>query len=141
MKRKQPPSKLRYDAEHPTVSFRVTKELKERLDEVVSQKGLSYASFIGEILEHKETREEEAYAQGYQEGYDSREDELEELQGHLQSSNTRIAHLRQEIARLERTSVVSLCGYLKPEQRELLRGWLKQKQLESIMEKLRQQAI
>jgi DNA-binding transcriptional MerR regulator len=141
MKKKQPPSKLRYDAEHPTVSFRVTNEFKGRLDEVVRRKGLSYADFIREILEHKETREEEAYAQGYRKGYDSRQDELEELQRHLQSSNSRIAHLQQEIARLQRTSVQSLFIYLKPEQRELLRDWMKQKQLERIMEKLIQEGV
>lgn len=138
MKKKQPLSKLKYDAKHPTVSFRVTKELKERLDEVVRQRGLSYADFILEILKDKEVKEKEAYAQGYQDGYlegsNSGKKTLQELREQLLSRDAYITEAQQKIKELERASVRSLFSLLTAEQRQVIRGWLEEKRLRGYID-------
>jgi len=140
MKKKQPLSKLKYDAKHPTVSFRVTEELKERLDEVVRQKGFSYADFILEILKRKEVKEKEAYDQGYKdgywEGYNSRENTLQELRRQLLSRDAYIAEAQQKTKELERASVRSLFSLLTAEQTQVIRGWLEEKRLREQIDRI-----
>lgn len=43
---KKPPSRIRYEREHPVISFRVDKELFARLQVLRYQSGRSYADFI-----------------------------------------------------------------------------------------------
>lgn len=140
MKKKQPLSKLKYDAKHPTVSFRVTEELKERLDEVVRQKGFSYADFILEILKRKEVKEKEAYDRGYKdgywEGYNSRENTLQELREQLLSRDAYITEAQQKIEKLERISIGSLFSLLTIEQRQVLRRWLEEERLRGQIDRI-----
>ncbi len=66
MKRKIPPSKIRYDKENPIISIRLSKSLKEALDDVREDK--SYAMFIKELLQ-KEI-DLKVHASGYRKGFD-----------------------------------------------------------------------
>lgn len=63
-----PPSYYRYQREHPTVTVRLTKDLKEMLDKVKGN--MSYADIVRKILRNdfKEIYEK-AYEEGYVEGY------------------------------------------------------------------------
>ena len=74
-KGKQSPSKIKYDAKHPVLSFRLSLELKERLESYIEEKGISNADFIKEALDVKGARDEElkeeAYDAGYEAGYES----------------------------------------------------------------------
>ena len=45
-KKHQPPAKLKYDKSHPTISIRVSQDLKKQLDEIKEMSGKS----IGDIL-------------------------------------------------------------------------------------------
>jgi len=45
-KKLPPPSKIKYDKSHPTISIRVSQDLKEQLDEIREKSGKS----IGDIL-------------------------------------------------------------------------------------------
>lgn len=63
-----PPSYYRYQREHPTISIRLTKDLKEMLDRVRGE--MSYSDIIRKIL-RGDFREihERAYGLGYDDGY------------------------------------------------------------------------
>jgi len=75
---KQPPAKIRYDQSHPTVSFRVTRELKDRLESYTTAKGMSFADFVKEALgvRERERTYEDGFRDGYRKGY--REGEQDE---------------------------------------------------------------
>ena len=45
-KKQPPPSKMKYDKSHPTISIRVSEDLKKQLDEIKEMSGKS----IGDIL-------------------------------------------------------------------------------------------
>ena len=45
-KKQPPPAKIKYDKSHPTISIRVSQDLKEQLDEIREMSGKS----IGDIL-------------------------------------------------------------------------------------------
>lgn len=47
---KEPPSRKRYEEEHPTVSFRLDKETYKRLKEHLAGTGYSFADFIKDAL-------------------------------------------------------------------------------------------
>jgi hypothetical protein len=64
---KQPLAKVKYDQSHPTVSFRLTKELKDRLESCTTLKGMSFVDFIKEALGAKER--EGSYEDGFRDGY------------------------------------------------------------------------
>ena len=64
MRRKIPPSRIRYDKANPTVSFRLTKDLKETLDGVRGDK--SYAAFVKGLL--LKTINVDAYKVGHDKG-------------------------------------------------------------------------
>jgi len=68
---KQPPAKIRYDQSHPTVSFRVTRELKDRLESYTTAKGMSFADFIKEALgvREREKTYEDGFRDGHRKGY------------------------------------------------------------------------
>jgi len=68
---KQPPAKIRYDQSHPTVSFRVTRELKDRLESCTTAKGMSFADFIKEALgvRERERSYEDSFRDGYRKGH------------------------------------------------------------------------
>lgn len=62
-RRHYPPSRLRYEKEHPVVAVRLTREVKEVLDRVRESK--SYAEVLKEVI----TKTLDAYKRGYDEGY------------------------------------------------------------------------
>jgi hypothetical protein len=73
----QPPSKIKYDQEHPTVTCRVDKDVHEALLAIKAKTGASMADVLKMglgRLEPKATNEEaarkEAYAAGYKKGHD-----------------------------------------------------------------------
>jgi predicted DNA-binding protein len=52
--KKLPPSKIKYEKDHPLVAFRVDPGLKQRLRRYLQQRGISGAEFIREALEKLE---------------------------------------------------------------------------------------
>jgi len=47
---RKPPSRIRYEKEHPMVSLRLTKELKEIVDRIKKETGKSYSKIVKEAL-------------------------------------------------------------------------------------------
>ncbi len=81
---KQALAKVKYDQSHPTVSFRLTKELKDRLESYTTSKGMSFTDFIKEQLGAREAEGnyEDGYEDGYRAGYDNGQKD-EEARCHL----------------------------------------------------------
>ena len=70
--KRKPPSRLKYEGSHPTVSFRISRELYDRLQVVKKAEGKSTADVLKVgvgLLEVKVSEEKEAKTQGYQEGF------------------------------------------------------------------------
>ena len=67
-KRHVPPSRIRYEAKKPTLSFRVTKEELQEIRETKRKSGLKLSTLM---LQGARISEElkESYARGYQRGY------------------------------------------------------------------------
>ena len=64
-RRRAPPSRLRYEQEHPTVSFRVPRVLKDELKEILDISEQSFADFVKEALGAKTPNVEAAYINGH----------------------------------------------------------------------------
>ena len=64
--RHKPPSRIRYEKSHPTVSFRIKKEYYDKMKKLLDQKGQSIADFFKEAL----GIQEESYQQPYDKGYE-----------------------------------------------------------------------
>jgi len=65
----KPPSRERYEANNPTVSFRVSRELYEKLNEIREKTGKSYADIIKEWLGVQEPTIQKTYNRGYNAGH------------------------------------------------------------------------
>ena len=72
----KPPSRVKYEESHPTVSCRVPRETYERLQAIKEKQGKSFADILRigmGILKAKAKKEgevrEEAYSEGYDDGY------------------------------------------------------------------------
>lgn len=67
MKRKthKPPSKIKYDESHPTVSIRVTRELYDQLKDLREHSGKSLGDILREALEQQAPSTKKAYQLGY----------------------------------------------------------------------------
>lgn len=93
--KKKSPSKVRYDAGHPVMSFRLSLELRERLDQYIKGKGLSYADYIKETLDAREERDQSTWQKGYYEGYEHgekvQEEQIEEIERKLARAREKIA--------------------------------------------------
>lgn len=77
-----PPSRIKYEQNHPTVSFRVTKELYDRLEEVKKAEGESTADVLKVgvgLLNVKVSEEKEARTQGREEGFNEGYEMAEDL--------------------------------------------------------------
>jgi len=96
--KKKSPSKVRYDAGHPTVSFRLSLELKERLEQYIRGKGISYADYIKETLDVREERDQSAWQEGYYEGYEYGEEVQEER---IEGIERKLERAREEIGQKE----------------------------------------
>lgn len=99
MKKKQPPSKIRYDKNHPVISFRLSIELKEKLEKYITQRNLSYADFVKMALETRQTEEATAFKKGYEMGERGAAKELQpkmsEIQNKIEKVETYIRTLEQ----------------------------------------------
>lgn len=96
--KKKSPSKVRYDAGHPVMSFRLSLELKERLEQYIKGKGISYADYIKETLDAREERDQSAWHEGYYEGYEYGEEvQAERIEG----IERKLARAREKIAERE----------------------------------------
>ncbi|MCK4347015.1 MAG: hypothetical protein KAW47_00215 [Thermoplasmatales archaeon] len=62
---KKPPSRLKYEKNHPTISLRISKELKDVIEEIRAKSGDSYAEIIKSGLKNVE----DSYNFGYKDGY------------------------------------------------------------------------
>lgn len=79
---KKPPSRVKYEQKRPTVSFRISKELYDRLQAVKETEGKSTTEVLKVgvgLLEVKVAKEREAKRQGYEEGFEKGYEEAEEL--------------------------------------------------------------
>jgi len=65
-----PPSRLRYESNIPTISIRVSQELKEELEELKITSGLSLADILNAGLEKLKPDVNQFYDQGLKEGYE-----------------------------------------------------------------------
>jgi len=93
--KKKSPSKVRYDAQNPVMSFRLSLELKERLDQYIKGKGISYADYIKETLDVREERDQSTWQEGYYDGYEYgekvQEEQIEEIERELARVRGKIA--------------------------------------------------
>ena len=81
-KKKRTPSRMKYEQSHPTVSFRVLKELYDRLEVVKKAEGKSTTDVLKVglgLLEVKVSKEKEARRQGYEQGFEKGYEEAENL--------------------------------------------------------------
>ena len=76
---KRKPSRIRYEEQHPTVSFRLPRPLYDKLKSHISDRGISFADFVKEALGEQQARlpgidiakvRREAYGKGYEKGFD-----------------------------------------------------------------------
>ena len=71
------PARIRYEQSHPTVSFRLPKELYDQLMEQLASRDITAADFVKEALGAKRIKtlniaeiKDAEYKQGYYEGYE-----------------------------------------------------------------------
>ena len=67
-----PPSKIKYDQSHPTISIRVTRELYDELNEMRDISGKS----LGDILREALRKQSPSAKKSYQLGYDAAKSEF-----------------------------------------------------------------
>lgn len=75
----KPPSRVKYEESHPTVSCRVSRETYDRLQEMKEKEGKSFADILKiglGILALKAKKDEKAYSRGYRDGYREAEREF-----------------------------------------------------------------
>lgn len=68
---KKLPSRIKYEKNNPTVSFRVTKDLRDVLEDIKERTGKSYAGIVKEVLTKAEETWEKAFEEGCDEGYEA----------------------------------------------------------------------
>jgi predicted DNA-binding protein len=66
-KRRYYPSQERYQADNPTVSFRLPKEDKDRLEEIAKMEGTTIGQYVRDFLKGI-VEEKKGYYEGYNEG-------------------------------------------------------------------------
>jgi len=72
-----PPSRLRYESNNPAVSVRVSRELKDELDEIRATSGMSMGDILKAGLDRLKPDTEEAYDRGYIDGYEVAKEEYQ----------------------------------------------------------------
>ena len=77
--KRSPPSRLRYEAANPTVSARVSQEIKEELDELRLMSDLSLGDILKAGLDRLKPDTEASYERGMLEGYEIAEAEFKVL--------------------------------------------------------------
>ncbi len=71
-----PPSRVRYEEANPTVSVRVSQEIKEQLDELRLMSDLSLADILKAGLDRLKPDTEASYERGLKDGYEVAEEEF-----------------------------------------------------------------
>ena len=66
----KPPSKIKYDNAHPTISIRVTRELYDQLNGIKEQSGKSLGDILREAMNQQAPSIKDAYQRGYKEAKD-----------------------------------------------------------------------
>ena len=56
---KKPPSRKRYEEEHPTISFRLDRQTKEELEDHLRVRGCSYTDFVKNHLREEKSMVQE----------------------------------------------------------------------------------
>ncbi len=74
-----PPSRVRYEAANPTVSARVSQEIKEELDELRLMSDLSVADILKAGLDRLKPDTEASYERGLKDGYEIAYEEFKVL--------------------------------------------------------------
>ena len=77
--KQSPPSRLRYEAANPTVSVRISQELKEELEDLKESSGLSMADILKVGLDKVKPDVDQFYDQGLKDGYEMAEEEFKVL--------------------------------------------------------------
>ncbi len=95
----KPPSRLRYEETHPTVSLRVSRELRNHLDEMRRMSGKSYADILRDGAMRNELSVKESYQRGYEKGWDDAKNE-EELCWHCGTYTEDIGMICHECIKL-----------------------------------------
>lgn len=81
-KKREPPSRLKYERSHPTFSFRIYEELSNRLEAVKKAEGVSNTNIVEAgvgLFEVKRREEKEIRDEAYEEGWEKGAAEAEEL--------------------------------------------------------------
>ena len=73
----KPPARIRYEQSHPTVSFRVSKDVNDLLKQRLKDLGISAADFIKESLGLLHTDIEEVKQAAWDEGYSQATEDYE----------------------------------------------------------------
>ena len=77
--KRKPPSRVKYEQSHPTVSCRLPREIYDRLQDIKQRDGRSFTDILKiglRIRESKAKKEDEAYSEGYEKGYNEAEREF-----------------------------------------------------------------
>lgn len=69
IKRRRPPSRVRYEDDHPTISVRVSRGLFDRLRALKKDSGKSVADVLREALAVQVRSAGEAHQRGYRKGH------------------------------------------------------------------------
>lgn len=64
----KPPSRMRYKQNHPTVSFRITRELYDELKAFLINSNQSFGDFVRVALEKQEADYDQSFTDGYSTG-------------------------------------------------------------------------
>ena len=76
-KNRVPPSRVRYEAANPTVSVRISQELKQELEDLKITTGMSMADIFKAGLDKIQPDAEEIYERGFRDGYGVAREEFE----------------------------------------------------------------
>ena len=71
-----PPSRVRYEATHPTISVRISQEFRQELEELREMSGLSMADILRAGLDKLQPDIVEIFEKGFSEGYEAAEEEF-----------------------------------------------------------------
>ena len=64
-KKQPPPSKMKYDKSHPTISIRVSEDLKKQLDEIRETSGKSIGDILREAVDAQSKSTKNAWNRGF----------------------------------------------------------------------------
>ncbi len=66
--KRKPPSRVRYEAAHPTVSVRLSRQVRDRIDEIRAREGKSFGDILREAFGPRAQAVNQAYDRGLNDG-------------------------------------------------------------------------